>query len=322
MGEIYAFGVGVPEDLAVGLEWYKRAAQQGHERAQTALTLFADREHMQDYKAQRDRQAAQIQHEQQRIATYSSATVDQLYQTAISGDSEAQMNLGRRYLEGIGVAQDEHLGIQYLAKSALQGNLRALQALQQAATPGLISKGNPEASFVLGRLFAAGQGVPKSDILALAWFRISAKQEYPGAAELVTIYDARVLELLQQAAAAGNPNAFFILGKRYVEPEDGSPADLARGVPFLIRAAGLGNADALKMLENLAQPGWLTDGNADAAYALGEIYAKGISVTADVNIASRWYEIAARQGVTEAQTALATLRPSPSSVPTSPTSSK
>ncbi|KOR29438.1 hypothetical protein TI04_08630 [Achromatium sp. WMS2] len=307
LGEIYSFGLGMPIDLQVGLEWYRRAAAQGHAEAIAALKLFADREqHIAGYKAQMDRLAELARQERERIATYKAATVDQLYQTVNTGDPEAQLNLGRRYLEGDGVTKDEHLGIEYLVKAADQGNRRAMIVLRNAAVPGLISNGNPEAAFALGRIYATGQGVTINDMAALSWFKLAAEQNYPGAADLVKAQDAKVLELLQKDSANGDHQATLELAKRYLQPpnEDAEPNPTA-ALPLLIKATALGNMEALDILQNQAKPGWFSNGDAKAAFALGEIYFQGMGVDADHTQAAYWYQIAANQGMEAAKSRLA-----------------
>jgi TPR repeat protein len=275
------------------------------------------------YKAQQDRLAKLIQQQREHITKYASASVDQLYKTAHSGDTEAQMNLGRRYLEGKGVAKDEKMGVEYLFKAATEGNPRAFFVLQNAATSGMFSNGSAEAAFALGKLYAAGQGVPASDAGALLWFRRAAEQDYPGAAELVKLHDAKLLAQLQKAAASGDPEASLALAKRYLQPDqsdqqnNGTEYGAKEAIPLLIRAAGLGNAEALKLLEAQASSGWFSYGDANAAFALGEIFSKGIGIKADLATAASWYEIAAQQGITEAKARLEELQQQASTSPQS-----
>jgi TPR repeat protein len=290
------------------MEWYQKAAQQGHVGAKDALKMFADREQMDVYKVQQDRLAKLIQQQREHIAKYAAASVDQLYKTANRRDSEAQMNLGRRYLEGNGVAQDEKMGVKYLFKAAIQGNPRAFFVLQKAAMPGIFTSGSAEAAFALGKMYASGQGVPVSDAGALMWFRRAAEQDYPGAAELVKLHDAKLLAALHSAADSGDPTASFILAKRYLAPDNGTEYGVKEAIPLLIRAAGLGNAEALTLLEAQASSGWFSYGDANAAFALGEIFSKGIGVQADLAKASSWYDVAAQQGIVAAKARLEELQ--------------
>jgi TPR repeat protein len=310
LGEIYSFGIGVLANAKVGLDWYQKAAKQGHAKATVAIKQLSEHNDLEAYKAEQDRLAALADQEQERIAAYSTASLDQLYQAAKDGDAEAQMNIGRRYLAGEGVTRDERLGVEYLSRATAQGNVRALHALQAAATPGLLSKGSAEAAFALGHLYQSAKENPANTAMALAWFRIAAQANYPGAADLVKIYDAKHLDNLRKAADAGDPMASLSLAKQYLESKNDNKeshkdkANLAQAIPLLIRAAGLGSPEALTLLKAQARPGWFADNNADAAFAVGELYYKGIGVAEDAKEAARWYKIAAKLGVKEAKARL------------------
>ena len=52
------------------------------------------------------------------------------------GNATAQFNLGAFYLNGQGVQRDEKQAYEWFAKSATQGNARAMQILQSAAAKG------------------------------------------------------------------------------------------------------------------------------------------------------------------------------------------
>lgn len=308
LGEVYTYGVGVPIDLKLGTEWYQRAAKQGHEQAIVALKMLSERQELGVYKAEQDRIANQVKQEKTRIAAYASANVDQLYKTINDGDTEAQMNLGRRYMDGDGINKDERLGAEYLSKAAIQGNKRAFNLLQEYATPGLIFNGSADAAFILGRMYAAGQGVAASDETALQWFRLAATQGLTEAKDSVNLYDAKVLDKLNKAIAKGDPKACLILAQRYLHPLDKESPNPAKAIPLLIRATGLGNDEALGLLKTQADSGWFTDGNTDAAFALGEIFSRGIGVSINLEEASYWYSLAAKQGVIEAKKKLMELQ--------------
>lgn len=302
LGEVYTYGVGLPSDIKLGTEWYERAAKQGHAQATVALKMLSERQELGVYKAEQDRLADAARQEKARIAAYAAASVDQLYKTVNDGDSEAQMNLGQRYLGGSGVTKNESLGIDYLSKAVSQGNTRALVALKYAATPGIMFNGNAEAAFVLGHLYAAGQGVIASDEQALEWFNLAAKQNYPGAKDAVKLYDTKVFETLTKAAVKGDPQACLKLAKRYLEQSNESPnQNLTQAIPLLIRAAGMGNNEALEILQLQAQSTWFKQGDPHAAFALGEIFFQGIGAVADTAKASYWYDIAASQGIIDAK---------------------
>lgn len=63
------------------------------------------------------------------------------------GNATAQFNLGAFLLNGQGIQRDENLAYEWFAKSAVQGNARALQVLQNAA-----AKGNESAKNELNKI--------------------------------------------------------------------------------------------------------------------------------------------------------------------------
>src|ERR1039457_4107361 len=88
------------------------------------------------------------------------------------------------------------------------------------------------------------------------------------------------LESAQRAAAKGNAQALYDLGKRFARG-DGVPQDYGKAAEFLRQAAERGYPFA----EN----------------DLGAIYAKGYGVKQDYAEAAKWYRKAAEQGDALAQ---------------------
>lgn len=56
-------------------------------------------------------------------------------QRAEAGSDNAQYELGLRYFLGNGVEKDEKLGRQWIAKSAKQGNIKAVKKLEEIGAP-------------------------------------------------------------------------------------------------------------------------------------------------------------------------------------------
>lgn len=121
-----------------------------------------------------------------------------LLDRAVSGDRVAQFDLGWRYHEGNGVAQDYAAAVEWIRKAADQdyplalvrfGNLyewghgvaedysAAALWYRRAADRGL-----PQGAFALGLLYKRGDGVPKNSAEAAAWFRRGAEGGFPVAA--------------------------------------------------------------------------------------------------------------------------------------------
>ena len=86
LGNMYAFGEGVPKDDAEAAKWYRKAADQGHAQAQNSLGLmyaFGEGVPKDDAEA-----------------------VKWFRKAADQGIAQAQYNLGVMYYEGRGVPKD------------------------------------------------------------------------------------------------------------------------------------------------------------------------------------------------------------------------
>ena len=75
---------------------------------------------------------------------------------AEQGDAEAQYDLGRMYLTGIGVPGDKAEAVKWTRKAAEQGHARA--------------------QFQLGFAYDLGEGVPEDNTESVKWYRKAAKQ--------------------------------------------------------------------------------------------------------------------------------------------------
>ncbi|HSK46232.1 MAG TPA: tetratricopeptide repeat protein [Candidatus Binatia bacterium] len=85
-----------------------------------------------------------------------STSISPLVQRAESGDAQAQVELGRAYEDGKGVAQDDERAVQWFRKSADQGNAQAQNAL--------------------GVMYSLGRGVQRDKEEAVRWYKKAAKQ--------------------------------------------------------------------------------------------------------------------------------------------------
>ncbi len=116
----------------------------------------------------------------------------------------------------------------------------ALQLLQPLA-----DQGAARAQAILGIMYDNGQGVPRDDLAAVAWFRKAADQGYAHAEyDLGLKYsegrgvardDDSALLWFQKAADHGDPEAMFRLGDAF-EFGKGTPIDYVRGYAWYERA--------------------------------------------------------------------------------------
>lgn len=164
---------------------------------------------------------------------------------AEKGDARGQVRLGRAYLNGQGVAQDNVEGIKLLREAAEQGDAQgqstlgimylsgrgvakndgeAVKLLREAA-----EQGDVQGQFALGGAYVFGLGgVPQDYVEAAKWFRKSAEQ--------------------------GNSFAQVYLGGVY-ENGQGVAKDDAEAVKWYRKAAGNGNDDAKRRLAELEKSG-------------------------------------------------------------------
>lgn len=120
---------------------------------------------------------------------------------ADAGNAPAQMHIGLLYYLGQGVPENERVAVDWLTKSAGQGNLDAMyhlgnvyvfgnDAAKFTAEPDVEAAkwyfeagraGHRDAQYALGLLFLAGKGVVQSRELAVEWIRKAAERGHPEA---------------------------------------------------------------------------------------------------------------------------------------------
>jgi hypothetical protein len=136
LGTLYAHGKGVARDAAMALELYRMAAGQGHGGAQFALGFAL-------YQA----------------GDYAGAA-PWLSQVARSNAMAASL-VGRMYLTGKGVFQDDDTAFRYLSVAADAGVRDAL--------------------YLRAVMYAEGRGTYQDLVEAYAWLSVLSFQGYPGA---------------------------------------------------------------------------------------------------------------------------------------------
>lgn len=121
---------------------------------------------------------------------------------------------------------------------------------------------------------------------------------------------------LREAAASGDPKAFFEIANRYMDGQGGS-VDPAKAIEWYTKAAEAGFAPAQYRLGDVYQKGigidrdpakakmWFQlaaeQGNASAMHNLGVLFAMGATGETDNQSAARWFLEAAEHGVTDSQ---------------------
>ena len=138
IGRMYERGIGVPQDYAKAVEWYRRAAEQGLARAQYNLGRMYDygRGVTQDYAkavkwyrraAEQEFAGAQndlgfMYETGPRGTTGLCKAVEWYRRAADQGGARAQNNLGAMYQQGRGVPQDYAKAVEWYRRAADQGD--------------------------------------------------------------------------------------------------------------------------------------------------------------------------------------------------------
>ena len=141
LGFCYDEGQGVTQDYYEAVKWYRKAAEQGHAGAQNNLGVCYEN----GYGVTKDYYEA--------VKWYRKA--------AEQGHARGQCNLGYCYDKGNGVTQDYYEAVKWYRKAAEQGNAQA--------------------QFNLGVCYEYGQGVTKDFNEAVKWYRKAAEQGHAGA---------------------------------------------------------------------------------------------------------------------------------------------
>jgi len=170
-----------------------------------------------------------------------------------------------------GVAQDYHLAVMWLQKSAEGGNFQAL--------------------FMLSYCYEMGYGVENDDSIALELIKSAAEGGHVQAQNRLAICyskgqlglskdEKQAIVWYEKAAEQNYPAAQYNLGIKYFKG-CGVEKDNTKSVYWYLRAA--------------------EKGSADAQFNLGVCYDVGEGVSSDIETAVKWYENSASQGNTNAQ---------------------
>jgi len=272
LGMMYDYGFGVKQDATQAVDWFRRAAVQGHVKAERHYEADNFAYHLGLPKVAQAKASDKVvaasalppplekapQPDAQNLAAIEPAAgkapeppirlapepaVDtndfqKLNDLASKGDATAQLKLGNIYaLGGDGIPQDYEVAATWYAKAADQGNA--------------------DAEELLADFYNMGAGVSQSYTEAAQLYRSSAEQ--------------------------GNAQAQTELARLYVTGH-GVTQDYGQAAAWYTKAAA--------------------QNNAEAAYELGNLYAGGIGVKQDYHQAKEYYLQAVRQGNTKAAAAL------------------
>ena len=124
---------------------------------------------------------------------------------AMSGDPQAEADLGEKYYYGDGVEKDEKEALKWQQKAAIEGNARGEQSL--------------------GNMYLYGLGVEKDERKALMWIQKALAQEEPRSYGAmgdiyrsgfgVPVDHVKAIQMFQKGAEIGRVYCQFQLGKIY-----------------------------------------------------------------------------------------------------------
>ena len=332
----YERGLGVRQDYAKALEWYRKAADLGNEAARTRIeaveTLISRNNEgpgqgpagagqvRSDAGGEGEIEALALGNRYFNEKNYAEA-VKYYRKAAELGNADAQTTLGWMYDQAKGVRRNYAEAAKWYRKAAEQGYAYAQNEL--------------------GVLYYNGQGVKRNYGEALKWFRKAADQGNEASYGWLGIlyYEGQgvkkdyseALKWFRKAAERGDEGSQFNLGWMY---EDGTYVgkDDAEAAKWYRKAAAQGNKEAKEKLQYLDE--YLNNpesirayeqgyqyyisnnnyeealklfkkaaalGNHQAEYMLGWMFERGIAVTKDRAEALKWYRKAAAAGNADAK---------------------
>jgi TPR repeat protein len=224
LGDCYHKGRGVAKDEAEAVEWYRKAAEQGHCVAQNNLGV--------------------CYHGGTGVDKDEAEAVEWYRKAAEQGHSNGQYNLGDCYENGTGVDKDEAKAVEWYRKAAEQGDSGAQNNL--------------------GWCYEDGTGVEANEAEAVKWYRKSAEQGDSGAQNnLGDCYhwgtgvdkdEAAAVEWYRKAAEQGDSGAQNNLGYCYGKGR-GVEQDEAEAVEWYRKAAEQGDTEAINAMARCYREG-------------------------------------------------------------------
>lgn len=199
----------------------------------------------------------------------------------------------------------------------------------------LAREGEPSAQFLLGSMYARGEGVPQDDALAVKWWRMSAEQGLARAQSQLGVWlldgtgvpvdQVEAQKWLRKAAEQGLAVAQVNLGLMYLNGLGGLPKNDREAVGWFRKAAeqGLGWAQYYMGVSCFSGRGVKHDAAAavrwfnkaadqeytEAEFSLGELYARGTGVPRDYTRAAYWLVRATAHGHARSAASLQRLLP-------------
>lgn len=244
------------------------------------------------------------------------ADIEILKARAQRHDAAAQVELGDAYLNGDGaLAADPHAAANWFEQAALEGDDYAQEMLAKLYEDGkgvernlklaadwrekAAKRGNSHAQFLLGQMYQEGRGVTQDRHRARYWLKRAAIEGDEEAAAVVRALNRDSDEREHGRGAGGlswSALESYDVGVHLIELIDRlgyrMREDFAHHRPHLLKLA--------------------TDGDPEAEFRLALRYEHGDGVSANRDVALKWYRMAASHGHEGAKAALKELTKAPS----------
>jgi TPR repeat protein len=226
LGSMYLAGRGgLPQDDALAVNWYRKAAEAGDGLGMNNLGLM--------YLAGR----GGLPHDD-------ALAVNWFRKAAEAGDGGGMAGLGAMYAQGKGgLPKDEAQAVNWFRKA--------------------VEKGDATGMTNLGTMYEHGRGgLPKDDVQAMIWYRKAAEAgDALGMTRLAVAYvigqgglpkdEVQAVNWYRKAAEAGDALGMTGLGIMYMTGQGGLAQDYAQARFWLEKAAAAGNTTAKANLEKL-----------------------------------------------------------------------
>ena len=328
LGRFYTVGQGVLPALPEAIEWFEKAANQGHVRAQFELSLryLVDSQQSGKLDAQHWFMSATS-----RNSAVARANRDILFPEGVAWliNPERALFWAKTAAEQGHIDAQANLGLMLFSGVGTEANIAAARDWLERA----YNAGSSEAAYGLGRLSEDQRATDPTDAKAAArYYEIALERGYKGAAIALGLlyaegrgvaYDpAKAAALYRIAAEDNNPWACFFLGLFCLLGE-GVRQDTKTAETLLLTAARAGVIPAVLVIAECYRSGFLLAkneleatnwclfaaerGSAEAQFRLSHFYKEGRLLPRDPVLAEQWLRVAARLGHEAAQIGLAEL---------------
>ena len=289
-GFLYAFGLGVDEDLEKRIEWYRKGVEDDvNPLAAVNMGLsfqFGD-------GVEKDMEKA--------ISCFTVA--------AEGGNATAMYKMAKCYEKGDGVEKDPAKALEWYRKGAEAGNADCMTRI--------------------GRCYATGDGVEEDEAKAVSWYQRGADfGNVVCMYYLAKCYDngtgveqdfKKSVELYRKGAEGGDSDCVYELGRCYNNGW-GVEEDESEAVEWFRKGSENGHKGCICELGRCYNNGWgvqedeseavewfrkgADKGHSGCMYELGQCYENGWGVAADKATAKEWYQKSADLGYKDAKEAL------------------